>query len=81
MNSLQFAWIVLGVLFGLLMMMQIPRCKATHNGILSILTASLLGIFGVWYSWVAVIVALFCFGYGLWKNQHKYMGVAHDGSN
>lgn len=81
MTGLQIGWIVIGVVFGLVMALPIKRCFATHNGMLSMLAASLLGIMQVWFSWVAVVIALFLFGYGIYKNQHKFIGVAHDGSN
>lgn len=81
MTNLQIGWIVLGLIFGLVMTLPIRRCLATHNGILSMLIASLLGIFSVPYSWAAVVIAAFCFTYGFYQNHHKYIGVTNDEAN
>lgn len=81
MTGLQISWIVIGVLFGIAMVFTAKRCFATHSGFVAMIVASLLGIIQVWFSWVAVVIALFFFGYGIYKNQHKFMGVAHDSSN
>ena len=78
MDKLQISWIVVGIIFGILMVLPAKRCLATHNGFLSMLIASLVGIFNVWFSWVAVLLALICFSYGLYKNQHKYIGATND---
>lgn len=78
MNSVQFAWIVIGVMTGLAMILPIRRCMATHNGLLSMLTASLMGIFTVSFSWVPVVLAAVFFTYGFYQNHHKYFGVTND---
>ena len=80
MTNLQICWIVLGLVFGLVMALPIKRCLATHNGFISMLTASLMGIFSISYSWVAVVLATLCFSYGFYKNHHKYLGVTNDDS-
>lgn len=80
-SNLQIAWLTLGFFFGLLLMIPFKRCKATHNGISSMLIASLLGILNIWITWVAVVIGLICFSYGLYQNQHKYLGAPqHDNS-
>ena len=81
MTNLQIGWIVLGLVFGLVMLLPIKRCLATHNGFISMLTASLMGIFSISYSWVAVVLATLCFSYGFDKNHHKYIGVTNDEAN
>lgn len=81
MSELQLAWVIVGLLFGFLAVIPIKRCRATYNGILSILTASLMGIFNVSFSWIAVCLGIVCFSYGLYQNRHKYLGVAHDRAN
>lgn len=78
MTNLQIGWIIIGLIFGLVMLIPIKRCMSTHNGIVSMLIASLLGIFSAPYSWVAVIVAAICFSYGAYQNHHKYLGVTNN---
>lgn len=80
MTNLQIGWIVLGLAFGLVMALPIKRCLATHNGFISMLTASLMGIFSAPFTWVAVVIAAICFSYGLYQNHHKYTGVTNDDS-
>lgn len=75
MSNLQIGWIIIGFIVGFLMFIPIKRCFATYNGLLSMLTASLMGIFNVSYPFVAVIIAVFFFSYGLYQNQHKFLGV------
>lgn len=81
MDKFQISWLILGLIIGFVMVLPYKRCRATHNGFVSMLTASLMGIFSVSFSWVAVVVGLFCFSFGLWQNQHKYIGVNHDSAN
>ena len=81
MTNLQISWIALGLIFGLVMIIPVRRCLATHNGILSMLIASLMGIFSVPYSWVAVVLAMICFSYGFYQNHQKYIGVTNDEAN
>lgn len=82
MSNLQISWVVIGLIFGLVMIIPIKRCLSTHNGIVSMLIASLMGIFSVPFSWAAVVIGLFCFTYGFYQNHHKYVGVAsHDNTN
>lgn len=78
MSNLQITWVFIGIAIGLLMFFPIKRCLATHNGFLSMLIASLMGIFNVSFSWVAVVIAAFFFTFGIWKNQHKFLGI-HNG--
>lgn len=80
MDKVQIAWLIIGLVIGLATVLPYKRCKATHNGFVSMLTASLMGIFSVSFSWVAVVIGLCCFSYGLWQNQHKYIGVASNDS-
>ena len=58
MDKLQLSWIFIGLIFGLITISPINRCLATQNGLISMLTASLMGIFHIWFSWVAVVIAL-----------------------
>ncbi len=81
MSNLQITWIVVGLIMGLLLMIPIKRCFSTYNGITSMLIASLLGIFSVPYSWVAVVLAMICFSYGFYQNHQKYIGVTNDEAN
>jgi hypothetical protein len=81
MNNFQLAWLFVGLLFGLLLIIPFKRCLSTHNGIISVLIGSLIGIFSVSWAWVAVVVALVFFTAGLHKNHHKYTGmgvIQHD---
>lgn len=78
MSNLQITWIVVGLIMGLLLMIPIKRCFSTYNGITSMLIASLMGIFSAPYTWIAVVIGLFCFSYGLYKNHHKYIGATND---
>lgn len=81
MDKLQLSWIFIGLIFGLITILPIKRCLATQNGFISMLTASLMGIFHIWFSWVAVVIALFCFTYGLYQNRYKYLGATNDYTN
>ena len=75
MDKLQLSWIFIGLIFGFITILPIKRCLATQNGFISMLTASLMGIFHIWFSWVAVVIALFFFSYGLYQNRYKYLGA------
>ncbi|WP_111861144.1 hypothetical protein [Acinetobacter sp. CFCC 10889] len=76
MNSLQFSWIFIGFAIGVIMLIPIKRCLATHNGLLSMLIASIMGIFNVGAPFLAVLAACFFFTYGMYQNQHKYFGTS-----
>lgn len=78
MTNLQLTWIAVGLIIGMVMLIPIKRCMSTHNGLLSMLIASLMGIFSAPYTWIAVVIGLFCFSYGLYKNHHKYIGATND---
>lgn len=78
MTNLQISWIVVGLIMGFLLAIPIKRCFATHNGLLSMLIASLMGIFSAPFTWVAVVIAAICFSYGLYQNHHKYIGATND---
>lgn len=78
MSNLQIAWIAIGLVMGFLLMIRVKRCFPTYNGIVSMLIASLMGIFSAPYSWVAVVIAAICFSYGFYKNHHKYIGATND---
>lgn len=81
MNNFQLAWLFVGFLFGLLLIYPFKRCLSTHNGIISMLIGSLMGIFSVSWAWVAVVVAMVFFSFGLHKNHHKYTStgvIQHD---
>lgn len=80
MTNLQIGWIAIGLITGLVMLLPIKRCLATHNGFISMLTATLMGIFSISFSWVAVVIAALCFSYGFYKNHHKYLGVTSNDS-
>ena len=75
-TALQMAWAAVGLLFGFLLMLPIKRCTATHNGIVSMIIASLMGVYPIEYAWVAVVTAVLCFMWGLFANRKKYIGVA-----
>lgn len=81
MNNFQIAWIMIGIFIGLLMLIPFKRCLSTHNGLLSMLIASLMGIFSVAHAWIAIVIALVFFTFGIWKNQHKYSGVTDGETN
>lgn len=78
MSNLQITWIVVGLIIGLLLMIPIKRCMSTHNGLVSMLIASLMGIFSAPHSWAAVVIAACCFTYGFYRNHHKYIGATND---
>ena len=79
MSNLQVAWIIIGLIIGAVMFIPIRRCLSTHNGLLSMLTASLMGIFNIGAPWIAIVVACFFFTYGTYRNRHKFLGeTSHD---
>lgn len=77
LTYLQYSWLIVGVVFGFVLIRPFKRCLATHNGILSMLIGSLMGIFSVSWAWVTIIVALCFFSYGLYQNHHKFLGDMH----
>lgn len=81
LTNLQITWIAVGLVLGVVLMIPIKRCFATHNGIVSMLIASLMGIFYVPNTWIAVVIALGFFTYGFYKNHDKYIGVTNDDPN
>lgn len=79
MSNLQITWIVVGVITGIILLIPVKRCLATHNGIISMLIGSLMGIFTVSHAWIAILISLCFFSFGFYKNHHKYVGVIqHD---
>ena len=78
MSNLQITWIVVGLIMGFLLVIPIKRCFSTYNGLTSMLIASLMGIFSAPFTWVPVVIGLFCFSYGFYQNHHKYIGATND---